>query len=436
MLAEWEQRFLLVNLFLPRPIFLRNITKEDFELLVRCQGNLTFDQISKELNQSLDEIQQRLLFWEHEAPGMFFLTPVHQERKQMAQEALRLRRVFQSAKGLDQDPDLSEYHEKVIANAIHQFEEIETTVSHMYHSPHKGLCNRTYGGAFCDKLLTQKTPKPVRILEIGCGVGYFARGFLDRLKTSFPDSYKTVHYTMFDLSPALQESQKKICQSHQAHLSFISGNILNYDFGVEKFDIIIANEMIADLPVEAAHKGNIDKGAPQNQAEKDVIHFELNRENSPALYLVNTGAIQLVQKIKGLLGPQGHSVITEYGSLLRFPESVKLGEHNEYSIRFDDLVRVSRSIGLEGHYTTVGEMLGFDENLEVLSAESYGMLSSHLLPYLGKKRLQRCPYDRELYRSELKDLADKIHNVRFYPLRDAKDLLSPFRFIALSLSCP
>ena len=60
------------------------------------------------------------------------------------------------------------YHSHDIADAMKQFDDIETTLSHIFRKPHKALGNRAYGEAFADKLVEMDLlPPGACILEIG-----------------------------------------------------------------------------------------------------------------------------------------------------------------------------------------------------------------------------------------------------------------------------
>jgi hypothetical protein len=68
----------------------------------------------------------------------------------------------------------------------------------------------------------------------------------------------------------------------------------------------------------------------------------------------------------------------------------------------------------------------------VLSGNSYLILSEHILPFLGLKRLDRAPYDETSLKSYLGDL--EVKNLYYGPLKKGRDLLSSELFYSLTLS--
>lgn len=350
----------------------------------------------------------------------FIARPQETKNLQLLRIMKQTKAAFEAAQKLAQNPDLNHYHVHGISSAEEQFEENETTLSHLYRYPHSALRGLSYGEALCERLLSRLKASP-RILEIGCGSGFLAKNFLNYLKLKRPELYQDVSYHMFDLSPALQASQKGNCSEHRDKIVFIQGDIQTYKFS-EKFDLIISNEMIADLKVELASR------------VQDIIkHFELDSSSAPPEYLVNTGAMKLIESISEYLNPQGVAIVTEFGSWQDYPVAVKLAGHFEHSIRFQDLMKVAQKCGMHADLKTVAEFLNFDGDYEVLCRDSYALLSDLLLPYLGKKRLDRLPYDEKSLRQQLGEMVDQLINLRFYPLTAQKDLLNPYRFLALVL---
>lgn len=339
---------------------------------------------------------------------------------ELLEAVLKSKLAYEAAKNHASNPSLTQYHMNEIHEGHQQFEEVETTMSHMYRWPNGILRNMSYGAALCEKFLSQ-LKYDSEILEIGCGTGYLARNFLDALKKLAPEKYQGLRYNMFDLSPALTKTQKDICHEHLEKIEFIQGDIQEYQFS-KRFDLILANEMIADLEVTVVDKA-------QGPGAELIKKYSLNTTSAPPLYLINSGAIALIEKLPLLLAPGGVAYVTEFGELDEYPVSVRLGGHAEHSIRFCDLIKVAHYHGLHTNFFSVGEFLQFKEEWEVLSRDSYALLSDILLPYLGRKRLERRPYDRKSLEVELGDL--EIFNLQFNQLKERKDLLSPFLFKAL-----
>jgi SAM-dependent methyltransferase len=336
---------------------------------------------------------------------------------------LDLKRAFQAAQAYKTAPDNDHYHRSVITDATEQFEEVETTLSHMYRLPTEALEGKCYGERLAQILLSRnRLKKNMSILEVGCGTGLLARAFLDHLKAEAPDIYTTCSYTMFDLSPALQLAQKENCQHHPG-AAFLQGNILEHDFSDWKFDLILSNEVIADLPVEL-----------NRMATRLIEHYKLDRSDAPPEYLVNSGAIKFIKIISNLLKPGGFSFISEYGSESDYPVGVKLGNHYEFSIRYKDLILTGEQSGLKVEFTDAAQFLQFRLEQKVLSRVSYGIVSDILLPYLKLSRLERFPYSESQLLQALDRRATSFYNLHFAPLSKGRDLLNPQSFKVLLLS--
>ena len=108
------------------------------------------------------------------------------------------------------DPgDLSAYHQSHIADADAQFDEKETTLSHLFREPHASLKGRTFGAALAAGLLDRGALKaskgrPPRLLEVGGGLGFVGAALKQVLSSAAP-GLRTAH---LDLSPALQRAQR------------------------------------------------------------------------------------------------------------------------------------------------------------------------------------------------------------------------------------
>jgi 2-polyprenyl-3-methyl-5-hydroxy-6-metoxy-1,4-benzoquinol methylase len=422
----------MVNLYFSTQSKLELISQDEYEVLSKCIGDLDLNSIADLSNLPLINVQDIISNWNLRCPQMF----INEKGKENSdfEKLKKLKMAYLSATELTQSPDIVFYHTDVISDANNQFEEVETTLSHMYREPHKGLRNLKYGEAFLEKVLSSNDKKQdLRILEVGCGVGNLAKSFLSKMKSDHPNLYQSLKYTMLDLSKGLQESQKEVCREHIEKIEFISGNVETFDFPKhQKFDFVIANEMIADLSVMAASTENLKINRPTNQAEQKVIDYKLDYVNAPPLFLVNTGAILFIEKLRQWLDTNGTAYITEFGPAEDFPIRVRLGGHDEYSINFSHLISVAKNHQLNAKLEKVANFLNFDKEWMVLSGNSYLILSEHILPFLGLKRLDRAPYDETSLKSYLGDL--EVKNLYYGPLKKGRDLLSSELFYSLTLS--
>ena len=107
---------------------------------------------------------------------------------------------------------------------------------------------------------------------------------------------------------------------------------------------MLANEVIADLPVEAAADGSLD----------------------------NRGARALVRELARVLAPGGSAALVEFGSdgpvepaPMRGPHG--RGDHVEYTIRFPALQEEASRVGLRAECVALYDLLGIDGSVRVAS---------------------------------------------------------------------
>ena len=194
----------------------RDLTLEQLDIL-DCVSNAVNKndvlQKAKISGEEFDQFVEELNDW---VPGVIIykqesIAPEIRERE-IRLETERLRDVsaaISSRRGAN-----SNFHRFELLDPQNQFEEIETTISYAFRSAHEALGARNYGQAFCEWLLaTGKLKQDTKILEVGCGLGFLAKTVLDFLDEQDPDIYKKITYTMFDISPALQEKQRKPVRS-------------------------------------------------------------------------------------------------------------------------------------------------------------------------------------------------------------------------------
>ncbi len=428
----------VVNRYLRNPQITRLATAFDIEMFRQCNGNNSITAIASASDTSADRIARSIEKWENLAPGMFQWLESSEDRQRQLkflQAATILRSQWKAAH--EDAANNIEYYTSQIDSASQQFEHVETTISHAFRNRHRALGGRSYGEAFCDKLTDLRALRPnLSILEIGCGTGRFANDLLDRMAENHPEIYSTSRYTLFDISNELQSSQKELCKAHRTRTRFMLGNIEDHSFQDEEFDLIIANEMIADLRIGIVRAENLKLKTVATEAEQIASEYRLEcspgyKGKDPAV-AVNVGAIRLIEQLPQWLSPSGIAVITEYGSENEFPEVLEMSDHKEWSIHFGHLMQVADRLSLTPELDNLGAFLNFDGDCETIGKPSYFMLSEYLLPFLGKERLRKIAYDRETLREELGRTMDRIGNLRFYPLSEV-NLFNPFDFRALIL---
>jgi SAM-dependent methyltransferase len=219
-----------------------------------------------------------------------------------------------------------------------RFDEVECTVSHLLRRPHPALAGRTYGEALLQGVSARgAAPGRSGVLEIGGGAGHVAESAL----RGDAGPFTRVPWTSLDLSPRLLAAQRaRLAREGGRGFCGVQADALALPLRSGSFDgLILANEVIADLPVEGSR---------------------------------NTGAIALVHEIARALAPGGSALLTEFGGDFE-PGPVNLysaggeGEHVEWSIDFRQLRAAAAEDGLQHAELPLHELIGADLSVRVAS---------------------------------------------------------------------
>ena len=337
--------------------------------------------------------------------------------------------------------DLSHYHRKIISDPKEQFEDQEITLSHMYRFSHPALGDLSYGQRFACVCHHKGILKPgARILEVGGGTGCFGADFLSYVKENYPDIYGTLHYTFFDLSPVLLQAQRERTQAHEDVTSFTEGDIEAFDFDGSQFDLVILNEMIADLRVEKLKKSYFFFHERPPEEQRGTFEFckacGLNFEDAFEEFLINIGAFRLLYKLVEIMASGGAAVVVEYGDMNIYPTAAVLKSHTEFSIHFGHLKHVAQWSGFGTEFSDMLHFLGFRKDVEILDAFSFTALREHFMPFFGRD-LSRFAHTRESLIQEVgEDMLSNIQGLRFAPITKASPTNDPRTYKVLVLSKP
>jgi hypothetical protein len=385
--------------------------------------------------------------------------------------------------------DLRRYHQEVISDAMHQFDEVETTLSHLFRSPHPALGGDTYAGRMLEALRARDMlpADALTAAEVGGGVGAFAAGFLTALRSRCPQQWAQTHYTIFDISPALNASQsaqlsaRGLCPQGRAVLA----DAESLDLPPNSLDLLISNEVIGDLRTAfvqwtpTAYAGALadqrdedekddeedeeppwfdpdsppppdpddpDASAPptltgEPSALEVIDRLQLDLSDAPigAPFAINEGALRLVERLWSWLRPGGAAILTEFGDLWRYPvESTHL-DHAEFSIHFGLLQRAAAGLGFAAEVVDVFDLLGFDGSVEVLaSTRTYQRNLSFFLSQRGVP-FEKVAYTRPAFEALLTAAgltAARLDTLQFQPLEQRVMGLVPREFKALLLRKP
>jgi len=209
---------------------------------------------------------------------------------------------------------------------------VECTISHLLRLPHPALKGRRYGEALLQGLSARGLrPGDDGVLEIGGGTGHLGECAM----RGDAGSFTRAPWISLDLSPRLLLAQRQRLSA--GRWRGIQADAVALPF--RRFDgLILANEVIADLPVEGGK---------------------------------SIGAIDLVREIGRVLSPRAAAVLIEFGG--DFPPSpIELagagaGRHVEWSIDFRQLRDAARSAGLSAQQLPLHELLEADLSLRCAS---------------------------------------------------------------------
>jgi phospholipid N-methyltransferase len=211
------------------------------------------------------------------------------------------------------------------------------------------------------------------MLEVGGGTGSFARAFI---KQAASLNGIGVNYHILDLSPALMKNQRKILAELMPESNHFHQDATEFDIPSHKFDLIVSNEVIADFPVASGNEGEgvyyIDK-------------YDLPVSDAPESFVVNAGAFRFLERAWKHLTPGGTLIVTEYGSVQRYPAASFNLNHDEYTIHFGHLAACAAKVGFECRLLTLKEFLDFDDDVLVLNGrEEHLLCLNHVLKIYGE----------------------------------------------------
>lgn len=355
---------------------------------------------------------------------------------------------YDDAAGGPQSRDLKAYHQQAIRDAEAQFEELETTLSHLLSDPHPALNNRSYGQKFAGVALSHGwlgagRPTPAggwQVAEVGGGTGRFAVAMLTELRKEIGE----VHYTVLDLSPALHAAQTQ--RLGEAGLlgpglpaETRLGDAQALPFADASIDLLVSNEVIADLPIGMVTRASIAAG--QADAESDAAalallqRYQLSAERAPEPVPIQVGATRFVEQIARVLRPGGTAVLTEFGEENQFPiESTHL-DHGEWSVHFGHLAQVAEHNGLRASLVPVPELISLDPSVWVLASNRTQFRNLRFL-----LRSVGCDLPKRALTPEQFSIAcggslraDRLEGLQFRPIGERVMGIVPSEFKALVL---
>ena len=289
-----------------------------------------------------------------------------------------------------------DFHLSGIEDAWWEFDQIESTVNHALRFPDQMLGGLDYGSRFCVSTLRPEitpsfgTRKLLEVLEVGGGTGTFGRSFIQQWRSlaSQNDEQPTLNYHILDLSPVLIENQKRVLADLLPDQRHFHQDATAFDLPGQRFDLIIANEVIADFPVASvqplpANNGKDFKWTGEGAAYLEK--YELTTEGVPgAEFKVNSGAMMFIERCWDHLNPGGTVVLSEYGSTSGYPVLSFHLNHDEYSIQFTQLAECATKVGFNCSLQSLQEFLGLNQDVTVFAGrEEHILCLNHIFEQQG-----------------------------------------------------
>jgi SAM-dependent methyltransferase len=339
------------------------------------------------------------------------------------------------------------YYSRKITDPARQFEEIETTISHLFSEPHPALNGETYGARFSRILhkrgIFGKNLIKKRILEIGGGTGYFARDFLNAdLQISRENNFEPeTTYVILDISSVLSEKQKETVTVEGVKFEQIIGNAEEFSDMPSGFDLIICNEVISDLSVVRLKKEEIssqDVFRQISEAHEPVMKYGLSLKEAPEEFFLNTGAIKFMENAWNLLKPGGTCIIVEFGEENHFPVFSSQLDHPEFSIHFGHLMQAADVIGFTCEFEHLTDFLEIDLGSRCLATTRCFHVALKYMLSRYNIQLRKIAYTKEMFEDLVKDKIDlkRIRDLHFENIEHRCMGLSPREFKVLSLCKP
>jgi hypothetical protein len=315
---------------------------------------------------------------------------------------------------------IADFHVQGIGDAGWEFDLIEPTVNHALRYPSEALAGLDYGARFCVSTLTPDVLPMLRdtnrleTLEVGGGTGSFARSFIEQARcVSTPAGEPIeINYQIMDLSPSLIQSQQQKLAGVVPAVTHYQQNATSFDLPDRKFDLIIANEVIADFPVALVKRSHDENGESashwQGEGASDLEKYDLDELPQADSFLLNSGVFRFIERAWEHLAPGGVVIMSEYGGVDTFPIQSYHLNHEEFSIHFGHVQTCARKVGFECRLIGLKYFLGLDDQVRMLDGQEEHILC---LNYVFQKYGASLPYaliSQSEFQKRFQQLVDEI----------------------------
>src|SRR6185369_13520694 len=358
------------------------------DILLMADGSKTLRQVYNELQVEDSEFRTAIDFLTSQERQLVKFTPRLQDLDEPFSLVNIIPRNLYHSERKDGDA-ITEFHLSGIEDAAWEFDQIEPTVNHGFRFPHEALGGFDYGSHFCLATLRPEVVpllnnsaalEGLQVLEVGGGMGTFARAFLQQAASLNGTS---INYHILDLSPVLMASQRKILAELLPESRHFQQDATEFDLPDHTFDLIISNEVIADFPVASVQRNN--DGKWQGDGAYFLDKYELSDKDAPDAFVVNAGVFRFIERAWTHLRPGGTLIVSEYGSVQHYPAASFNLNHAVFTIHFGHVVACAAKVGFQCRLMTLKEFLGFDENVLVLDGrEEHLLCLNHVLKNYGE----------------------------------------------------
>lgn len=338
------------------------------------------------------------------------------------------RNLYHSSQWQEQsEGTIFDFHVEGIEDARWEFDFIEPTVNHSFRFPSEALGGLDYGARFCLAALNREVvplldqKDDLRVLEVGGGTGSFARSFLRQAVELRPSTGTGVglNYNIMDLSPALIRSQELMLSGFSVEHFRQDATKLNLPGQV--FDLILANEVIADFPIAEVQRVRDERGELRWQGEGAYYmeKYDLSDDGAPQSFLVNAGSFHFIERAWEHLAPGGTLILTEYGGPSTYAVQSYHLNHAEFSIHFGHLEACAKKVGFHCRLLTLKEFLGIDEDVLMLDGQEEHIACLNQVLEQYSVSLPYALISKTEFTQRLAGVGDRIDltGVTFSPLR-------------------
>jgi hypothetical protein len=315
------------------------------------------------------------------------------------------------------------FHKNKLKDGFKNFEFDETTCSHILKNRNGFLKGRTYGEALFEKIFNKKFSSSV--LEIGAGLGDLAfdlNSEFRRIKGS-----KDFHYSIVDVSPQLIALQKKRLQGMS--VQWIDTDITRFGDlqSSGKYDVVIANEMIADLEVQLVPSlKKCSDILPANVLDVYRNFFRGIKGDYP----IPSGFIQMLNGLKKHCHSETRIFLSEYFTRHGSGFFVDRPGHREFTYNINLTTEIIRALGYSVEVHSMVDFLDMDLNHQPLSREFAKLFSDQL--NIIKSRNELLSKDQAIKQIKLDSGVKKSVLGRSEWIR----IFSNYYFLVLKLSSP